>query len=303
MDTFLCTNDFKNEACQRLFFDSKNKKDMVVYNNIDHVLIDKIVTTITDDKIFCLSGRIRSTELAEALSKTLNVNITVRHLLPKLMDFIIKRFPELRISKKFTNKGTCYQGLSIQKEIPTLHYKNKHTSSEIADSICREANWSLNEYIRCLELDFIKIFKDDDKINVKAVIMYATGCLTKHIYKSIEQLNKTKLIAISAKDDFEKSIELDMVLSYNDAPIYTNRIKSAEVANYAGKKLSRAITSYQTQIKELPKMDFIIYPDIDELKYLAEWLKSNSLYKTTKEMMLNQNYFYDNYESCVNYCW
>jgi hypothetical protein len=273
--------------------------------NVDN-LVEQIKSIITNPVYIRLgvNEMIRSKELAEYLSVLTGTHITHTRKLPNIMTDIITKSPELNIIKKIKTNGTVYIGLTIannpvaKSRNPPLNTQQKNErrrarNTEILNTIkikiCEQCGWTEQQYQQMCNLGLIQVIRDGNVINISCMITVAVGNLIKYIYDKILILKREERRALIIKEDFNKAQRNDSILSINtDAVIYTNRLLSAQITYDTGDKLSRAINSYINTINNLPIIDDIVYPNIQGLIDLSTHLKSNSMFKTRKDMAEKQ---------------
>jgi len=68
-----------------------------------------------------------------------------------------------------------------------------------------------------------------------------------------------------------------------------------------GHSLELKIKSYNNSIVNLPRINDILYPNIEDLESLVGWLKSHSMYETEKEMAKTQNEAEFTIPQCVDW--
>lgn len=86
-------------------------------------------------------------------------------------------------------------------------------------------------------------------------------------------MRQQRIAALIVKEDFEKAEHDDKIQS-----IYTNRSKLSQITYAAGEKLHQSINSYINSIGNLPTIENIVYPDLQQLVDLSIWLKTHSIF-------------------------
>jgi hypothetical protein len=237
-------------------------------------------------------------------------NVSHNHEFPKLMEIFMRYNPQYKITKKHRTEGMVYLGVGLATEpIPKLKtpitnieirakWKEKNDlralrKRNIADELKREiqrlTQWTDIEYQHMVNMGFITILKNGAIYNLDGIIIMATANIIAHTYNSINKLEQTIRGANSIKSAYERAITQDEELSnLHDFPTYTNRLRVAPDVNNMIDRLQREIARYNNSIVDLPKINHIVYPDIQYSVALVTWLKSHNMYQTRRDMAATQ---------------
>lgn len=250
-----------------------------------------------------INESIRTYELAMTFNNITGNNVTHKNKLPQLMSRIMLEHPELSITKKVRNYGTVYVGIGLSTSPPAeprrppmtdkekndkRAIRNRHTLDTIKDIICRRTGWTIIQYQQMVNLGLICIIRGKTGPNIEAIIAIMVGRLTQYVANKIQKLQKLEKYAQLVKADLSRCTQLDLQLTENETPIYTNRLMAATRTYDAGTKLEKEINSYTNILQSLPQLQYIEYPNIQHIYELAIWLKDNTMYKTRLDMKLVQ---------------
>jgi len=258
---------------------------------------EKLVTFIHNPAFIRIGTieSVRTAELAATFNNTMSENVAYKTTFPRLMKRLLAEYPNLSISKQVKNYGTIYNGIGLttdpipkrgvavilQKERNDKNYIYKREFLDKSEKdICQRCNWTSSQYRQMGTLGLIKFIKTNSILNIDATIYVIIGNLIQYIHEQNIKLNDKGKNALNTKALFENAISLDMILSENArTPIYTNRSLVAKETYAVGEKLQRAVYSYMNRIQSLPKLDIIMYPNLEELNNLIMWLKNNSTHR------------------------
>lgn len=266
----------------------------------------KLVSFIHDPKYIRINSNdsVKTMILGQEFNRVMNECVAYKNSFPKLMSRLILEYPNLLITKKVKNYGTVYQGIGLsgapspcskkipltRKEIKDNYNKRQRLFADQAQQdICQRCNWTTNQYRQMGNLSLIELAKDGKMLNIEATIYLIMARLVLYIREKNLKLTKTMDLSLSIKIAFEKALELDAIASKeNNIPVYTNRLVMAKETYKAGEKLRRALASYMNTMQNLPILDFILYPNMEEISVLINWLKNNSLFKTQFSIKIQQ---------------
>lgn len=279
------------------------------------------------DKEFIRFGVNESTvtwRLSRLFNLTKNQNISFNCKLPQLMELFMIKNPQYNISKKVRNSGTMYLGVGLVDDIPnkrdsqleedqlTGHalsvteeekekqrdrYKRRRLKKleileQIRIEILQRTRWSNREYQQLVNLGFITVLQNHKEYNIEGTIELARGNIIRYSYDKIYALNRSAKSAQIVKHEVEKAITRDEYLTIQHKfPTYTNRELKAAVAYATGENLRIMLTSYANSMNNMPQIAHIVYPDIQYLSSVAQWLKDHGEYKTRSQMAKTQNEF------------
>ena len=250
-----------------------------------------------------INESIRTYELAIAFNNITGNHITHKNKLPQLMSRIMVEHPEFLITKKVRNYGTIYIGIGLSTNPPSKvrrppmtdkekndrrAIRNRKVLDTIQETICRNTGWTIMQYQQMVNLGLICIIRDDTVPNIEAIIAIIIGRLTQYVASKIQKIKRFERHAKLVKADFDRCTQLDLQLMENGSPIYTNRLMAATRTFDIGIKLEMTINNYVNVVKNLPQLQYIKYPDIQNMYELAKWLKENSMYKTRLDMKVVQ---------------
>ena len=232
----------------------------------------------------------------------------------------ISEHPGYNIIKKARKEGTTYLGVSLVSDsIPdniklslTQNKKSKQKDKEgkerkhlqkaqrkqeaikLRETICQRTGWTYHEYIRVINMRFIPIYRNDIDYNIMAMIEAARVNIRNYIYHYLEPLYKCVHRALFIKNAIEKAINEDLVLSHHDNyPIYTQRLKVAPDVYEPYISLYKTIQLYNKFTQGFPRIDDIVYPNIQQLLDLVNWLGQHNEREIDKEMAKEQEEFED----------
>lgn len=264
--------------------------------------------------------RIVTSKLVVTFNQVTQQNITFNSTFPKLMARFMQEHPHLNISKKLRTEGTTYIGVGLvdgpifnNKQLPITPYKrdkereqrakdkynqkvlvNRRIAGELKDAICQKTQWSIVQYDQLINLHMIPVFMNKNRYNLDAMIEATRANIIYFTYHKIEKLDRFTAHATVTKEAFIMAMKHDNDLSViNNFPTYTERLKVAEVTYATGDTLLKKIRRYNNIMQNLPQIDHIVYPNIQHLTDLANWLKENSMHRTRKDMDDTQYKFED----------
>lgn len=255
-----------------------------------------------------INESVRTSELTNSFNNATGECITHTNKLPQFMSRFMFEYPDLSIKKQVKNYGTIYKGIGLyvdptpEPKRPPLTIKEKNEKRAIRnrifldgiqEDVCNMSGWSISQYQQMVNLGHIYIIRTEIGVNIEAIISVAMGRLTQYVNEKIIKLRRLEKYAKLVKVDYEGCTKLDLERIKDTGPIYTNRLAAATRTYDACNKLERGITNYLNTIGNLPQLQYIVYPDIQQLQVLAEWLKMNSMHKTRQDMKLVQ----ENYDS------
>ena len=161
--------------------------------------------------------------------------------------------------------------------------------NELKREICLETNWNDIEYQRVVNMGFITIIKNGNICNIQAIIIMATANIIAYTYNSINKLEGIIRGVRSVINAFEKAIDQDTYLTtLHNFPTYTNRLRIAPDVNTTIQLIDTEIARYNNSLVDLPRINHIVYPNIQYFKSLAIWLKSHNVKQTLKDMAIAQ---------------
>lgn len=249
---------------------------------------------------FSIEDRIQSNKLTDLFNESTGLAISSNSIFPKLMKRFMDDYPQYGILKKSMTKGITYFYVGNAKEeihgkkypTKTIEERNNNVRdmrhyvlNNVMDAICQRASWTHLEYQRMVDLDFVTIVSLGGTINIEATIKICEGKLVEHIYKILADIISASNYAEIVKRDFVACTKSDINLTpINSSKRYQDRLLAAERTYDAGDKLQSTIREYERSVIGLPILDYIVYPNIQYLRELSEWLKANSKFNVERRM-------------------
>ena len=248
--------------------------------------------------------KIITTRLVSLFNQTTGQNISFNHTFPKLMQRYMENNSRGEIVKKVMTEGTVYLGvgLAVDEEYkprsagpcfnPRLKEKQERRASRrkieidnLRERICAESGWSDIEYMGLTNMRFITVIMNEDVYDIISIINIAKTNIIIHTHNSMNKLNKIVRGAKLAVKAFHDATEKDYLLSNTENDIcYVNRLQIAPDTHSVGDLLDKDIKRFNNSIVGLPRIDHIVYPDIQHLESIVSWLKSRSVHELRKEM-------------------
>lgn len=244
--------------------------------------------------------KVSSKRLLTSFNETQHENISFNRIFPQLMTDYMAKFPQYDLIKKNITKGVFYYGLGLASDpvgVPkpaplTTKQKNDRRRerhgvvlNELKDQIRQRTGWTEVEYQYLSSLRLLTSIRFDNTFNVEAIIYVTIGELIKYLVEAIAKLKELARCAEMVKIDYRQSKSLDLVVSPPDmAQSFTFRLKAAERTYCTGQELEQGIHHYMNGADKLPKLGYIVYPDIQYLSELAKWLKNRSKYRVQLKM-------------------
>lgn len=277
-----------------------------VYESFKLFITNPLVTR------FGVNEKVVTRRLTDVFNETTGNNISFNLVFPKLMSRFMSEHPQYNISKKNRKEGTTYLGVGLvtdsvpfdrgtrltpeDREKAYQDPKNekrmqfrRETLHNMKSEILNKTGWTEINYRQLINLDFISIFPTRVGYDIEATIKVAETNIIRYIYDKISILEEVTGNAKIIKYAFEKAIDHDTVLTkLHKFPTYTNRNKVASETYIAGDGLDRKIKRYVNSTQDLPYINHIVYPDIQQLQMLADWLKINSMFRVGQAMKQEQ---------------
>ena len=250
--------------------------------------------------------------LVSLFNEVTKQNISLNSKFPKLMGQFIINNPQYGIVKKSRTEGIMYLGVGlVTDQEPKIkrpladtyveikaNYKEKNNIRAIRkrsdmDNMKQEiqlrTQWTDIEYQRMVNMGFIPAIKNDNLINIDAILEIARANIIAYTYNEIHKIKRSVRGANSVKRAFEDAIRQDEYLSIlHSFPTYTNRLRVVHDVTNTWNSLATDIKRYNNAITDLPKINHIVYPDIQHINSILEWLKSHNAHGTNKDMALTQ---------------
>lgn len=267
-----------------------------------------------NDKRFIRLGsaeQVATWRLANLFNEITKNNVSFNSKFPELMKKYMEEHKQYNITKKVRKNGTMYIGIGLasddmpkerkpytslqetkaekEKREETKILRRGETLRQIKDEIMRRTGWNELNYMRLIDLAFIRIYHNGISYDINTMIKVAEGNILRYVYENIEQLRDHVRHAEHVRKDFEKATEHDIYqTTQQNFPIFTQRIKVATLTYQAGYNLNKAINKYIDHMTNVPNMEDIVYPDTQYLQNLANWLLAHSNHKNQTKMATEQ---------------
>lgn len=256
-----------------------------------------------------ISEKVVTWRLVSLFNNVTGQNISFNSTFPTLMARFIQEHPNFNISKKLRKDGTTYlgiglttddisrpKGLSITPQVNSDYKKQKEKekndrralknqviATTLKETILQRTQWTESQYSQLINLGLIPVYRNGKEYCIESMIEATRGRIIEFTHNKIDDLNNFAKTANLVKLDLLRAINEDGIsLKNNKFHPQTQRLKIAESTHKVGDILYRRINSYNNVMQDLPRINHIVYPDIQYLTDLANWLKENSMYQTRK---------------------
>ena len=262
-----------------------------------------------------LNEKIVTKRLALSFESFSGYTVSSTVALPRLMKRLMTDFPQHGITRRLRNTGVVYLGIGLASDPLPNSTKPPRTSEEITkerklkekeysaqrarnaenwahtlrDEICTRTQWTPMQYEQARRLKFIVLYHHGEIYDIEATIISAKHYILQYIYDKLNDLNTAMKSALSLKEAFERASAYDEELSAeNKFPIYTNRNKVSPYTYGEACALEMKLQDYQNAVACLPRLDHIMYPDMEPYESMVTWLKDHSESKTRRDMARTQ---------------
>lgn len=244
--------------------------------------------------------RVGSKALCMNFNSIMKANASFNHTFPRLMKWFIDSYPQYEITKKIMTEGVVYLRIGLVSDPPPKERrppltkkeqnmkcrdKNNAILDDVMISLCQITGWTVNQYQTMVSLGLVSIMEMDNVINGTGTIIVTEGNLFRYIFGRIKCVNQIAKQAKQVKEDFENKTLEDLILSApGNCQRYTARLAVSEITYDTGSKLEEMLNRYSGTVEQLPALNYIVYPNIQQLRELSAWLKNNSKYQTELNM-------------------
>lgn len=285
--------------------------------NFTPILINTSLYKLFEDFIndpthirFGANEKIVTRRLVDHFNEVTGQSISLNKMFPKLMKQFIENNPDRGIMKKSRNEGIMYLGIglfndeapkikradNLREKITVWEEKNERRAfrkraemDRLREEICVVTSWSDIEYQRLVNMGFINVIKNDNVVNLNAIIEVSRANIIAYTYNKIRKINHMIRGTNSVKLAYEAAIVQDNYLTtINNFPTYTNRLRVAPDVNSSLFQLEKELAGYNNSLVDMPKITHIVYPNIQHINSLVSWLKSHNVHKTRKDMAITQ---------------
>lgn len=211
------------------------------------------------------------------------------HLHERFMEKFSSERPELGILEKIKYQVKGYAGLAkvtdpppkfreIPRSVITKYEKHvinrEEDYNEFKIKLCDATGWSEREFIQLVNLNFfIHVSITDD---IRGIVYVITGKIIGYMNTTIEGLNAKYQDSLDAKRKYQQAEDDKTLIEY----------EWYDIEIYNGHDLEKKIATYMGNAYPLPKVNYVTYPDIENMKLLVKWLRYASTQQACENAQL-----------------